>query len=80
LEILDGYSDEGYKNIDSKKLKVIKAFANQSGIIFDPAYTGKAFYAYNENFLKDKARTDVLFVHTGGFLGVFSKRKEYLSV
>ncbi|MGE5679695.1 MAG: 1-aminocyclopropane-1-carboxylate deaminase/D-cysteine desulfhydrase [Bacillota bacterium] len=80
LEIMDGYSKEGYKNISTEKVKVIKSFANASGIIFDPAYTGKAFYAYNENFLKGKSKSDVIFVHTGGLLGVFNKRKEYLSV
>ena len=80
LEILDGYSKEGYKHISQDKLKVIKNFASSSGMILDPAYTGKAFYAFNENFLGSKKSTNVMFVHTGGLFGVFPKRQNYLSV
>lgn len=78
LVILDGYSEEGYKNISDKKLKVIKEFYQSSGILLDPTYTGKAFYAYYENFLKGNKNSNILFVHTGGIYGVFSKRKKYL--
>lgn len=80
LIILDGYSSEGYKSISRQKVEVIRDFASASGIILDPAYTGKAFYAFNDIFLKGRNRESVLFVHTGGFLGVFDKRKEYLGV
>ncbi len=78
LIILDGYSEEGYKNISDKKLKVIKEFYQSNGILLDPTYTGKAFYAYYQNFLKGKKSSNVLFVHTGGIYGVFAKRKKYL--
>lgn len=79
LVILDGYSLEGYKNITEEKLHLIRSFARSTGIILDPAYTGKAFYAFNENFLKGKRNQDVLFVHTGGLFGAFSKKEKYLS-
>lgn len=78
LEIIDGYSSEGYKNILPEKINIIKLFAHQSGILFDPTYTGKAFFAYNDLFLKGKKSSKILFVHTGGIFGVFSKRKDYL--
>ena len=78
LIILDGYSEEGYKNISDEKLKIIKEFYQVSGILFDPTYTGKAFYAYYENFLKSKKSSNVMFLHTGGIYGVFPKRKKYL--
>jgi D-cysteine desulfhydrase len=77
LVILNGYSEEGYKHILADKVRVIKSFFRQTGILLDPAYTGKAFAAYNENFLS-KSREKVLFLHTGGFFGIFNKRKEYL--
>lgn len=77
LEILDGYSQEGYKHISDDKLSLIKKFARHTGIILDPAYTGKAFKAYHDNFLSGKT-SKTLFVHTGGLYGVFSKRKKYL--
>ncbi|MDP3147638.1 MAG: pyridoxal-phosphate dependent enzyme [Ignavibacteria bacterium] len=77
LEILEGYSQEGYKHISDDKLSLIKKFASKTGIIFDPAYTGKAFKAYHDNFLSGKM-SKTLFIHTGGLYGVFSKRKKYL--
>lgn len=79
LIVLDGYSKEGYKNISKEKVKLIKSFFSETGILLDPAYTGKAFIAFYENFLKKKNRK-VLFLHTGGLFGVFGKREEYLLV
>ncbi|MEN8194407.1 MAG: pyridoxal-phosphate dependent enzyme [Bacteroidota bacterium] len=78
LVILDGYSDEGYKTITDNKLKAIKRFFQQSGILLDPTYTGKAFYAYHQNFLRGKRKSNILFLHTGGIFGIFSKRRKYL--
>lgn len=78
LIILDGYSSEGYKNISMSKLKVIREFYRQTGILLDPAYTGKAFTAFNDYFLSEK-KERILFVHTGGLFGVFGKRKQYLT-
>lgn len=78
LVILDGYSSEGYKNIDELKIKLIRKFASTSGIIFDPAYTGKAFYAYRQNFLQKEKDSKIIFLHTGGIFGAFSKRQKYL--
>jgi len=77
LEILDGYSQEGYKHISDDKLSLIKKFASKTGIILDPAYTGKAFKAYYDNYLARKT-SKTLFIHTGGLYGVFSKRGKYL--
>ena len=79
LAVLDGYSEEGYKSISKDKVRLIKSLFRQTGILLDPAYTGKAFAAFNEHFL-GKKREKVLFLHTGGLYGVFGKIKEYLSV
>lgn len=78
LNIFDGYSNEGYKDISLEKVGLIKDFARKTGIILDPAYTGKAFVAYYENFLKNSKSTDIMFLHTGGLLGIFDKRTQYL--
>ncbi len=78
LIILDGYSNEGYKNITGNKLKLINDFARSTGILLDPAYTGKAFCAYNENFLTKGKGRKVIFLHTGGMFGAFAKRKKYV--
>ena len=78
LEIIDGYSTEGYKNISDKKLKVITDFARNTGVLLDPAYTGKAFCAYNDLILGKGKGKRVIFLHTGGIYGVLPKRNEYL--
>lgn len=78
LIILDGYSAEGYKNIAQSKIRLINKFAAENGILFDPAYTGKAFAAYYENYLKTGNGKQYIFVHTGGLFGVFGRAKEYL--
>ena len=78
LVVLDGYSEEGYKSISKDKVKLIKSFFRQIGILLDPAYTGKAFAAFSDHFL-GKKREKILFLHTGGLYGVFGKRNEYLN-
>ncbi len=79
LSVLNGYSDEGYKNINRDKVELINKLFRETGILLDPAYTGKAFYAYYHNFLLKK-KSKVLFLHTGGLFGVFGRKKEYLEV
>ncbi|MCB0731496.1 MAG: pyridoxal-phosphate dependent enzyme [Ignavibacteriae bacterium] len=79
IEILDGYSTEGYKNITKDKIDLINGFFRQTGILLDPTYTGKAFKAYHENFIGNKNKTNVMFLHTGGIFGAFAKKKNYLS-
>ncbi len=79
IKVLDGYSTEGYKNVTQKKVKIIKSYFNESGILLDPIYTGKAFVGFYENFLKDKKSSNVMFLHTGGLFGTFAKRKDFMS-
>jgi D-cysteine desulfhydrase len=71
LVVVDGYSREGYKKISPQKVKLVKKFAEETGILFDPAYTGKAFTAYYENYLKKGKGKKSIFIHTGGLFGVF---------
>lgn len=78
LIILDGFSTEGYKNISPSKLQLIKKFFTSTGILLDPAYTGKAFAAYHKLFLTKK-NNKVMFLHSGGLFGVFARREKYLS-
>lgn len=78
LEIIDGYSTEGYKNISEDKIKLITEFAGSTGILLDPAYTGKAFCAFNDLVLKKEKGKRIVFLHTGGIYGAFPKLKSYL--
>lgn len=77
LEIIDGYSKEGYKNISDDKIKLISEFARSTGILLDPAYTGKAFCAYHDLILEKGKGKRIVFLHTGGIFGVFPKLKSY---
>ena len=79
LEIIDGYSNEGYKNISPDKIKLITDFSKSTGILLDPAYSGKAFCAYNDLILKKGKGNKVIFLHTGGIFASFSKRDQYLN-
>jgi D-cysteine desulfhydrase len=78
LIILDGYSKEGYKKTNQNKLKLINRFFRETGILLDPVYTGKAFYAYHDKFLMKNNRAQILFLHTGGIFGVFGRKQEYI--
>lgn len=79
LIILDGYSREGYKNINKDKIKLIRNFAKETGILLDPAYTGKAFKAYYDRFLMKGKGQKNIFLHTGGIFGIFGRTDEYLN-
>jgi D-cysteine desulfhydrase len=79
LIVLDGYSREGYKSINKDKIKLIRSFAKETGILLDPAYTGKAFKAYNDRFLMRNKGMKNLFLHTGGIFGIFGRTDEYIS-
>ncbi len=78
LILISGYSKEGYKKISKPKVKLIKKFADETGILFDPAYTGKAFKAYYDNYLTKGKGKRSIFVHTGGLFGIFSRTQEFL--
>jgi len=79
LEIVDSYSKEGYKNISDDKLRLISSFAESTGILLDPSYTGKAFCAYNNLVLKKGKGKQIIFLYTGGIFGAFTKRNSYLA-
>lgn len=78
LIVVDGYSKEGYKKISKPKIKLIRKFAQETGILFDPAYTGKAFKFYYDKFIKTGKGKKNIFVHTGGLFAVFARTDEYL--
>jgi len=78
LKIIEGYSEEGYKNISPGKLKVLTDFSKSAGILLDPAYTGKAFCAYNDLVLQSGKGNKIIFLHTGGIYSAFSMRDQYL--
>jgi D-cysteine desulfhydrase len=73
----------GYACSTNEELEFISNFALETGIVLDPVYSGKAMYHFiNEVVAKDPEQfrgSSVLFVHTGGSLGLFDKGDDLLS-
>lgn len=73
IEIVDGYVGLGYAQSQPEELGCLRDMAQRDAIIFDPVYTGKAFYGVVSELAKDPSRFGkrVVFVHTGGIFGLF---------
>lgn len=70
----------GYARSTSLELDFISEFAQETGIALDPVYSGKAMYHFmSEVLVKDPESfrgSNILFVHTGGALGLFESVNE----
>lgn len=76
FELLSDYDFGGYAKTSPELFEFIKTFVAATGIFIDPVYTGKALFALRsliENGIISKAKK-VVFLHTGGTLGIFSDR------
>ncbi|RZB95461.1 Bifunctional D-cysteine desulfhydrase/1-aminocyclopropane-1-carboxylate deaminase, mitochondrial [Glycine soja] len=66
----------GYAMNTSEELNFVKEVATATGVVLDPVYRGKAAYAMvkdmSENPKKWEGRK-ILFIHTGGLLGLYDK-------
>ncbi len=64
----------GYALATEDELEFICKFARLSGIVLDPVYTGKAFFAMIRDLAENPdPKRSVLFWHTGGSLGMFAQ-------
>ncbi|MDO9138566.1 MAG: pyridoxal-phosphate dependent enzyme, partial [Lutibacter sp.] len=68
VKINNDYNEAGYGVITENETEAIKELAQNEGIILDPVYTGRAFYAMLNYLIKHKipTNTNILFWHTGG--------------
>lgn len=82
IKIIDGYVGLGYALNQRSELQFIAEFAALEGVILDPVYTGKAFRGLTEEIRKGRFPRDerILFIHTGGLFGAFSKYGEFEAV
>lgn len=76
INIIDGYVGVGYAMSRPEEIEFIHKVAKLEGIILDPVYTGKAMYGLIEEIKKGNLANykKILFIHTGGLFGIFSKR------
>jgi len=79
IKIIDGYVGEGYAKSKKEELELIKSVAENTGIILDPVYTGKAMYGLLEELKKERFSKEdkLLFLHTGGGFGLFPVKESF---
>ncbi|KDP23066.1 hypothetical protein JCGZ_01161 [Jatropha curcas] len=66
----------GYAKNTSDELKFVQEVATATGIILDPVYSGKAAYGMMKDMAENPRKWEgrkILFIHTGGFLGLYDK-------
>ena len=75
VAISTGYVGLGYAKSTQDEIDFIKKFAREEGVLLDSVYTGKAMYGLINDIKQDKYKENatILFIHTGGFFGNFSK-------
>ncbi|MFK5926443.1 MAG: D-cysteine desulfhydrase family protein [Desulfuromusa sp.] len=82
IEILDGYVGKGYALSQPQELEAIRDLARLEGVVLDPVYTGKAYYAMISELKKnpDCFGPRIIFLHTGGLFGLFSIAEQMAEV
>ena len=70
------YHFGGYAKTTPELLKFLNHFASKTGILTDPVYTSKLFYAVNDLVKKGyfKKGETILAIHTGGLTGLLSEK------
>lgn len=68
IEYVDGYVGGGYGVTSAEQLRVQDEATRNSGLLFDPTYTGKAIYGLAREIAAGRFDSDdhVVFWHTGG--------------
>ncbi|PKI53444.1 hypothetical protein CRG98_026134 [Punica granatum] len=72
----------GYAISTAEELKFVKDIATATGVILDPVYSGKAAYGMMKDMTENPKNWEgrkVLFVHTGGLLGLYDKVDQLVS-
>lgn len=73
------YHFGGYAKTNSELLEFMKDFIAKTGILIDPIYTAKMFYAINDLICKNHFKKDakILAIHTGGLLGILGMKEKF---
>ena len=66
------YHFGGYAKTKPELLDFIQSFTAETGILIDPVYTGKLFYAIHDLIQQGNfpAKSSILAIHTGGLFGL----------
>ncbi|WP_108869049.1 D-cysteine desulfhydrase family protein [Aquimarina aquimarini] len=77
ISLIKGYDNQGYGVFTDNEKMAISTLAKHEGILLDPVYTGRAFYAMLDHLKQKKIpQSNVLFWHTGGIPANFHYAKE----
>lgn len=81
IQTNDQYIGEGYGLASESVFDMILELARVEGVLFDPVYTGKAFYGLVSEVRAGHfaAYSDIVFVHTGGQFGLFPYKAKLAS-
>lgn len=75
------YHFGGYAKHTDELLRFVTRFSSTTGILIEPTYTGKLFYALTDlarnRFLKKGER--ILVLHTGGLTGILGKHEQIVA-
>jgi len=79
LVLHNDYHFGGYAKTQPVLLEYIKAFASQEGILIDPVYTAKLFYAIDDLISKGyfNKSDKIVALHTGGLLGIMGMKHRF---
>ena len=79
LHLHTDYHFGGYAKTNPQLISFIKDFTSKTGVLVDPIYTGKMFYAINDLMENNQLAKDakILAIHTGGLFGIFGKLNEF---
>jgi len=78
--LIKGYDEAGYGVVTDNERQAIHEMAQMEGILLDPVYTARAFFAMTDYLQKEKIErgSKVLFWHTGGLPANFHYAREIL--
>jgi len=93
-EVLGGFSSRdlfhaiqakgnGYAISTEDELLCVKNVAEATGVILDPVYSGKALYHFMLDLENNPEKWEgkrVLFLHTGGLLGMYDKEEQLMGL
>lgn len=73
------YHFGGYAKTTPQLLNFIRNFTQETGILIDPVYTAKMFYAIHDLAAKSELgyNDKILAVHTGGLLGILGMKDRF---
>ncbi|WP_113653831.1 1-aminocyclopropane-1-carboxylate deaminase/D-cysteine desulfhydrase [Pedobacter namyangjuensis] len=81
LVLHTNYHFGGYAKTTPELISFIKTFTSETGMLIDPVYTAKMFYAIKDLVERGQIKTDskILALHTGGLFGILGMKDKFNS-